>query len=83
MSYGEEEYSSSYIAGSALLGMEISFSDMIGMNVEAGYSKGFTSGMNTDKAPVQNRDQENLERIGVALEEAHVASIKAGIVISF
>ncbi|MBF0300682.1 MAG: hypothetical protein HQK51_18355, partial [Oligoflexia bacterium] len=85
--YGNEDYSSSYISGKALVGVEISFSKNIGMNLECKYSKGITEltkQKNEYLAPgYYNQDQRLLQLLGEDINTASKISLGAGLVILF
>ncbi len=82
---GNEEFSSSYVSGSALVGSEINFTDTIGAVLEFKYQKGFGDSFNTQSASssYSNPDQVRLENVGTAIEEAHNMSLNAGLLIKF
>lgn len=83
--YGNEAYTSNYVSGSALLGSEISFSQMIGMNLELSYSRGLTGGFGAkNEADMNvNDDQRKLDNVGTAIEDSSFIAVKAGILIAF
>ncbi|ATH07997.1 hypothetical protein BIY24_08540 [Halobacteriovorax marinus] len=81
---GNEDFSSSYVAGSVLAGSEIHFTDTIGANLEFKYQKGFGDSFNTASASSnRNPDQVRLENVGTAIEKANNMSLNAGILIKF
>ena len=84
-SFGNEDYGSSAVTGSAKLGAEIGFNETVGANIEFGYAKGFSSGISKSSAlnTTYNPDQGRLENISKEIEEASVTSIQAGVVIKF
>jgi outer membrane protein W len=84
ISFGSEGYSSSTLAGTAKLGAEVDFSDTIGFNLDLSYTKNITSGIakNADTTNV-NPDQQRLENITKAIEDADTTAIQAGLVVRF
>ncbi|MCK5074031.1 MAG: hypothetical protein KAQ98_11435 [Bacteriovoracaceae bacterium] len=84
--YGDEEYSSSYVSGSLLLGSEVRFTDHVGMVLGLNYSKGFLGGIDTQadvKSRYNNHDQQRLEGFGSDIEKAHFFAINAGLLVTF
>jgi outer membrane protein W len=82
--YGEEEYSTSYISGGVLLGSEMSITSNVGINLEARYTMGLTSAYVGDSTSyVKNGDQDRLNRLGTAIEDASSLTINGGVIISF
>jgi outer membrane protein W len=83
--YGNEEYSSTYASGIALLGTEVNFSDTVGLNLEFKFAKGLTSGTSqTAGADSQyNPDQKRLEDISAEMESASFSTINLGLNIKF
>ena len=81
--FGNEDYSATYASGLGILGAEAIFTKNVGMNLEFKYARGFTN-MNEDSAvAATNPDQDKLNRIGRAIEEANFMSINAGLIVSF
>jgi hypothetical protein len=82
---GNEEYRSSYISGSAMLGAEVSFTKNIGMSLDFRYARGLTSGtqVQTGNTFAFNPDQIALENLGRDIEEADSFGLNLGVVISF
>lgn len=82
--FGNEEYNSTYASGLGLVGAEVVFSKNVGMNIEFKYARGFTN-MQEESAKVASvsPDQDKLNRIGQAIEEANFVSIGAGLIVSF
>ena len=84
ITYGAEEFNSSYFSGKAMLGTEISFTDNIGAVLEASYSKGLGAGFDYEsKLAIENRDQQRLNELGKELENADFLSIMGGVQASF
>lgn len=83
--FGDEGYSSSYIAATAMFGSEVVFSESFGAQLDFRYNKGLTGGFNSDSSAngFQNPDQLRLENIGQSIEEADFFSINAGLVFMF
>ncbi|PIK15782.1 hypothetical protein [Halobacteriovorax sp. JY17] len=81
---GNEDFSSSYVAGSVLAGSEIHFTDSIGAVLEFKYQKGLGDSFNTASASSnRNPDQVRLENVGTAIEKANNMSLNAGVLIKF
>lgn len=82
---GGEEFSSSYVSGAVALGGEVAFTDSFGFNLEVRYQKSLTSGFNGQSASTFafNPDQQRLEDLGRAIQEASIFALSAGIVVSF
>lgn len=81
---GNEDFSSSYVAGSVLVGSEIHFSETLGANLEFKYQKGLGDSFNTSSAQTNsNPDQIRLENVGSAIEKADNMSLNAGLLIKF
>lgn len=83
---GNEDFSSSYVAGSVVAGSEIHFTDTIGATLEFKYQKGLGDSFNTKSASSSsyvNPDQVRLENVGTAIENANNMSLNAGILIKF
>jgi len=81
---GNEDFSSSYVAGSVLVGSEIHFSQTLGANLEFKYQKGLGDSFNTSSAQANsNPDQIRLENVGNAIENADNMSLNAGLLIKF
>jgi len=83
--YGDEQFTSSYISGSALLGTEINFTETIGLNLDLKYRKGLSAGFGTESKAqsIYNRDQQKLDRIGKDIEDSNFYSINAGLIVKF
>ncbi|OUR95309.1 hypothetical protein A9Q84_15840 [Halobacteriovorax marinus] len=81
---GNEEFSSSYVAGSVLVGSEVHFTETLGANIEFKYQKGLGDSFNTTSASTNsNPDQVRLENVGSAIEKANNMSLNAGLLIKF
>lgn len=85
INFGNEDYSSSAVAGIAKLGAEASFSETIGLNVEFSYAKNISSGLSKSSqvSSLLNPDQARLENIQREIEDGSVRAIQAGLVIKF
>ena len=82
--FGNEEYNSTYASGLGLIGAEAVFTKNVGMNVEFKYARGFTNMQEESaKQASVSPDQDKLNRIGQAIEEANFMSINAGLIVSF
>lgn len=80
--YGDEQYTSNYVAGALGLGAAFAFSDTLDASIEVRYGKGFTSGFNNESTAFNN-DQKNLDSLGEKMNDAGFMSINAGVGISF
>ncbi len=84
ITFGNEELSSSALAGSAKLGAEFDVSETIGLNVDLSYTKNITSGISKSAGTIStNPDQGRLENISKEIEDGDVTAIQAGLVIRF
>ncbi len=85
----ESSVSGSNVTGSAMVGAEVSFTDMLGLNLEFNYTRAITSAFDQGRSSnfgygtfgelAENR----LEGIGDSLEESDIASLTVGFVIKF
>ena len=83
--FGEEELITSSINLDLLIGSQIHFTEMFGMNLELQYSRGLGGNLSSDNA-VSGRfapDQARLEDLSAELGESNVVSIFAGMLVSF
>lgn len=84
INFGDEEYTSSFISGTASVGAEVNFSETIGAVVDVRYNKGLSDGFNSESTQsFNNPDQVRLENVGKSIEEAHQVSLNAGLIIRF
>lgn len=83
--FGNEDYGTSSVAGSARLGAEVSFNETVGANLEFGYTKNISSGIskNSQVSASTNPDQGRLENISKDIEDGSTTAIQAGVVIKF
>ncbi len=83
-SFGDEEFTSNYVSGSALLGAEVNFTETVGMNLDFRYSAGLTDGSGSGgSAGYTQPDQVKLDNIGGRVKDADQMSLNAGLVIKF
>lgn len=80
--------SGSNITGSALVGAEVSFTDMLGLNLEFNYTRAITSafdqgGSGNNFGTFNDLAGNRLESLGDDLEESDIASLTVGFVIKF
>ncbi|WP_127716221.1 OmpW family outer membrane protein [Halobacteriovorax sp. HLS] len=81
---GNENFASSFVSGSVNAGAEIHFSETIGAGLEFKYMKSFGSSFNSQSASTNtNPDQQRLENVGTAIEEANNMSLNAALIIKF
>lgn len=82
---GNEQFNTSFISGSAMLGTIVNFTETIGMNAEFSYIKGLSSGIksNAQSFSFVNPDQDHLNKIGNSIVNANFYSLNIGLVISF
>lgn len=81
---GDENFSSSYLSGSASAGAEISFGDTVGAGLEFKYMRSVGSSFNSKSSQSnKNPDQLRLENIGGEIEEASNMSLNAALIIKF
>ncbi len=82
--YGEEEFITNYISGSAMVGTDVNITENVGINVELKYSRGFTSGFKNKSADeYQGPYQKTLEKLGGQINDADFFSAIAGLVVTF
>lgn len=82
--FGTEKYATSYISGGAILGALVLFTPNVGLNFEARYIQGLSSGFSQELGLNSwNYDQYQLEQLGKALEDSSFASLSAGLSIGF
>lgn len=81
---GDENFASSFLSGSINAGAEIHFSETIGAGLEFKYMKSFGNSFNSQSAQNNtNPDQQRLENVGSAIEEANNMSLNAALIIKF
>lgn len=81
---GNEEYTSSYLAGTGLLGAQIAFTETVGIAAEFNYTKGVAGLSKTQsKQSSFNPDQQRLEDIGKSIEDASMYGLNIGLMVSF
>jgi outer membrane protein W len=84
-SFGNEEFSSNYVSGTALVGAEVNFSNTIGMVLDFRYSSALTTGYdkNENLGYATHPDQQRLANVGGRIEDAEHMSLNAGLMIKF
>ncbi len=84
-SVGNEQYQSTYAAGTIMAGALVNFTESVGLNADFRMSRGLTSQMNAQAANQGffNPDQERLNRIGDSIGSANFFSLNMGLVIAF
>jgi opacity protein-like surface antigen len=81
---GQEEYSAGYVAGSALVGVQVAFTNAVGVQAEFGFTKGLSNASGTSaQNPIFNPDQERLDKIGQSVQDASFYTLGLGLVIAF
>jgi outer membrane protein W len=81
---GDENFASSFLSGSVNAGAEIHFSETVGAGLEFKYMKSFGNSFNSQSAQNNvNPDQQRLENVGTAIEEANNMSLNAALIIKF
>ncbi|MEK6624371.1 MAG: hypothetical protein AABY86_05360 [Bdellovibrionota bacterium] len=84
-SLGDEQFRTSFVGGTAILGSEIYFTKNFGLNLDVRYARAITSGINnqTGNTFAYNPDQAKLEQIGKEIQETNTFSLNAGILLAF
>ncbi len=85
MNSGNEEFSTGFVSGTAMVGTTVAFTQTVGVNAEFNYSKGLSSAINSNAQSFTfiNPDQQKLNRIGNSVVSASFYSVNLGLVISF
>ncbi|HXH75267.1 MAG TPA: outer membrane beta-barrel protein [Bacteriovoracaceae bacterium] len=83
--FGNEDFKTSYVAGTLMAGSEIMITSTVGMNIEAAYSTGLGDSLSSQGArnSFSSPDQRRLQQLGEELVNANAMSIFAGMVIIF
>lgn len=83
--FGSEEVIASALNLELMLGSEVTFTDKIGMNVELNYMKGIGSGLSSENGISRYNapDQQRLEDLSAELNDAHIISLFAGLLVKF
>lgn len=85
----DSSISGSNVTGSAMVGAEVAFTDMLGLNLEFNYTRAITSAFDRGGSNALNFGtfgelaENRLEDIGNNLEESDIASLTVGFVIKF
>lgn len=84
-SYGNEDYTSSFVSGSLSLGSEIMITRSFGINIEGAYSTGLGNSLSSKAAKNggTSPDQTRLRDLGNEIINANALSIFAGAVVAF
>ncbi|HAZ14861.1 MAG: hypothetical protein A2X86_21020 [Bdellovibrionales bacterium GWA2_49_15] len=84
-SLGDEQFRTSYVGGSAMLGSEVYFTKNVGLNLDARYSRAITTGIANQSGNTfaYNPDQIKLEQTGKEIQETNSYSLTAGILMAF
>ncbi|MBI2520782.1 MAG: hypothetical protein HYV97_10210 [Bdellovibrio sp.] len=82
---GDEQFRTSYVGGSAILGTEVYFTKNFGLNMDVRYSRAITTGINNQSGNTfaYNPDQIKLEQIGKEIQETNSFSLSGGILLAF
>jgi outer membrane protein W len=83
--YGSEDYNTSFVSGSLMLGSEIMVTKGFGLNIEGGYSTGLGNSLSSKSAKNggTSPDQTRLRDLGQEIINADALSIFAGAVVVF
>lgn len=82
--YGNEEHTLNYFNGTLMAGSEIMISRGFGINLEAAYSSGLSSGSSKSKNNAFNSpDEARLKDLGKDITNANALSVFAGLVVLF
>ena len=83
--YGSEDYNTSFVSGSLMLGSEIMVTKGFGLNIEGGYSTGLGNSLSSKSAKNggTSPDQTRLRDLGQEIINADALSIFAGAVVIF
>jgi outer membrane protein W len=84
-SYGNEDFTSSFISGSLMIGSEVMITRNFGLNIEGGYSTGLGDTLSSKAAKNggTSPDQTRLRDLGKEIINANALSIFAGAVVAF
>ena len=82
--YGNEEHTLNYFNGTLMAGSEILITRSFGINLEASYSTGLSSGSSKSKNNALNSpDEARLKDLGKDISSANALSVFAGLVVLF
>lgn len=83
--YGSENYNTSFVSGSLLLGSEIMVSRTFGINIEGAYSTGLGDSLSSKSAKngATSPDQARLKELGNEIINSNALSIFAGAIVKF
>lgn len=84
-SYGSEDYNTSFVSGSLMVGSEIMVTKGFGLNIEGGYSTGLGNSLSSRSAKNggTSPDQTRLRDLGQEIINADALSIFAGAIVVF
>jgi hypothetical protein len=84
-SYGSEDYNTSFVSGSLMVGSEIMVTKAFGLNIEGGYSTGLGNSLSSKSAKNggTSPDQTRLRDLGQEIINSDALSIFAGAVVVF
>lgn len=83
---GGEEYSSTTITGSIILGTEVKFTENVGLNFDFRISKGLSTGSSAKRQAntmLYNPDLDRLENIADDIEASTLTGINLGLLVTF
>lgn len=83
--YGSEDYNTSFVSGSLMLGTEIMITRGFGINIEGAYSTGLGDSLSSKSAKNlgTSPDQARLKELGNEIINSNALSIFAGAVVNF
>ena len=83
--FGNENYQTSYATGTIMGGSEIMITRGFGLNIEAAYSSGLGSSLNSkaSRSFTNSPDQMRLRELGTEIINANALSIFAGAIVAF
>lgn len=83
--FGNEEVTSSHANVELLVGSEVIFSESIGMNLELAYNKALGSNLSAENgiSTYQAPDQQRLENLSGEVNDAHIVSLNASLIVQF
>jgi Outer membrane protein beta-barrel domain len=83
--YGSEDYNTSFVSGTLMLGSEIMITNGFGINIEGAYSTGLGDSLSSKsaKSAMTSPDQARLKELGEEIINSNALSIFAGAVVKF
>lgn len=80
-------YDSSFATGSAMVGTDLQFTKLVGLNFEFKYSRALSSAFNSNNIGVNPQyggyDQVYLQQLGQQMDEASLMAVNMGLVVKF